>query len=564
MCQEDYKSKGGEPCKPCPDGTTTNGKRGSPDCPGLTKGMTDRFNKIFKILDQQKEKTNDLSIKNSRLWQKEQIRIRHDMLMEARKQQDDINEKSSCETQRDRGTVIFPAVEISIEMEKIEDTTCIDTNRDELLKSFCSFTSDLDNLFQIQNIDKEAKTFWPNICCKERRDTTLEACIDPREKIKRENIIPFALSQGGNYSRHNLYVEVTDTIKVEGYLHKGMLGLLNSLNNIKRQAKANAKARVKSFFEGISLCGPRIVDKPGNPETKLCELFVPYKHAMRNFYELIENLYAIPIPQQEGSLSFMETMEQSLLNRQVPSVKTRLGKNDPNTFNLNPAVGAAMKSKSKSTDKQKEACSSDLKFGPTELAKMKSLHCKGSSHLDLSNANVKNIAIYYLKDEMSKYYKNYTVSIAKKIRYDVVDKLCSSKLFNAKDISIQQVAMDTLGKEKEWVAVVHLNTEDINGYLQSELPYCKIRKYLIGANVEVKAYIDNENCCNGLRDYHKCIDAGCETKLIPLKDINNKDFSRDVKLTGSDYIIKDTHHYKRRRRLFVSTGSVSGSCANRL
>ena len=38
--------------------------------------------------------------------------------------------------------------------------------------------SDLDNLFQIQSIDKEAKTFWPNICCKERRDTTLEVC-DP-------------------------------------------------------------------------------------------------------------------------------------------------------------------------------------------------------------------------------------------------------------------------------------------------------------------------------------------------------------------------------------------------
>ena len=92
-----------------------------------------------------------------------------------------------------------PAIEISNEIEKIEDTTCIDTNRDELLKSFCSFTSDLDNLFQIQSIDKEAKSFWPNICCKERRDKTLEACDPPKgSTIKREDIIPFALSQGGN------------------------------------------------------------------------------------------------------------------------------------------------------------------------------------------------------------------------------------------------------------------------------------------------------------------------------------------------------------------------------
>ena len=92
---------------------------------------------------------------------KEQIRLQHDKLMQERKDQDDKNEKRSCEKQRLKGTVIFPAIEISNEIEKIEDTTCIDTNRDELLKSFCSFTSDLDNLFQIQSIDKEAKTFWP-------------------------------------------------------------------------------------------------------------------------------------------------------------------------------------------------------------------------------------------------------------------------------------------------------------------------------------------------------------------------------------------------------------------
>ena len=31
--------------------------------------------------------------------------------------------------------------------------------------------------------------------------------IHQKVTIKREDIIPFALSQGGNYSRHNLYVE---------------------------------------------------------------------------------------------------------------------------------------------------------------------------------------------------------------------------------------------------------------------------------------------------------------------------------------------------------------------
>ena len=179
---------------------------------------SDKFKMLFDKLDEQKEKTNDLSIKNSRLWQKEEIRLQHDKLMQERKTTDDKHEKSSCEKQRNKGTIIFPAIEIENEIELNEDTTCIDTNRDELLKSFCSFRMDLDNLFQIQSIDKEAKTFWPNICCKERKDKTLEACDPPKgSKIKRENIIPFALSQGGNYSRHNLYVEVTDTIKYNGY-----------------------------------------------------------------------------------------------------------------------------------------------------------------------------------------------------------------------------------------------------------------------------------------------------------------------------------------------------------
>ena len=229
-------------------------------------------------------------------------------------------------------------------------------------------------------------------------------------------------------------------------------------------------------------------------------------------------------------------------------------------------IGSVMKTKSKDSKLHKNVttCTGGTKWTSTKLVEKKKIFCKGSNRLDVSNRNVKNVAIYYLKDQISsRYTEKHMISVKQKIRYDVVDTSCPSKLFDAKDISIQQIAMDTLGKEKEWVAVVHLNTEDSKGYLQSELPYCKVRKYLIGADVKVKAYIDNENCCDGLRDYHKCIDAGCEKKLIPMNDVKNRHFSRDVQLIGSDYTIKDTHHYKHRRRLFASTGS-SGSCANRL
>merc|ERR1711871_804415 len=131
----------------------------------------------------------------------------------------------------------------------------------------------------------------------------------------------------------------------------------------------------------------------------------------------------------------------------------------------------------------------------------------------------------------------------------------AAPLFTAKDISIQQVAMDTLGKKKEWVAIVNLNTQDKNSYLQSELPYCKARDYLIGAKVEVKAYIDNDGCCDGLKDYNQCADINsCNNKLTTLKDKHHKHYSKDVVLTGTQYSVKSSHVSRRRLLSRKQTG----------
>eukprot|EP00942_MAST-04A_sp_MAST-4A-sp1_P014107 g14107.t1 len=532
-------------CEACSDGKRSD--KGASECVQgeIIDEIDGKLEKIFKRLDAQKEKQNDLSIKNSRLWQKEQIRLQHDKIMQARKEQDDKDEKKSCETQRLKGTVIFPAIEISNEIEKIEDTTCIDTNRDELLKSFCSFTSDLDNLFQIQSIDREAKSFWPNICCKERNDKTLEVCEDPTGKIKRQNIIPFALSQGGDYSRHNLYVEVTDTIKKNGYLHKGMKKLLRSLGKSKTR---HANELVNSFFNDVSLCGPRIMDAPGAKEkTKLCELFVPYKRAMTNFYNLIKSLYMQPMKIQTSS--FLETVEKSLRKR---STVKRIGKNNiQNMIQMKPMPKAAA-----------EKCTGGSKFVSSELKQRKTAFCHGYNHLDLSDTNVKNVAVHYLKNDIA-YNDTEMFRLSEQLRYQVTDTSCPAPLFTANDISIQQVAMDVLGKEKEWVAVINLNTEDKNGYLQSELPYCESKPHLIGAKTTVKAYVDNDNDCNGLVDYEKCkdncikecsfgkttesssyCDTSCEKKLEPLKDKRHKHYSKDVVLTGTQYTVKSSHEMK--------------------
>eukprot|EP00942_MAST-04A_sp_MAST-4A-sp1_P000771 g771.t1 len=410
--------------------------------------------------------------------------------------------------------------------------------------------SDLDELFEDESFDKKAKTFWPNICCKERRNKKLEACSPPEgSKIKRENIVPFALSQGGDYSRHNLYVEVSEAIKVDGYLHKGMKKLLKSLGEHKTKY---ARKIVDSFFNEVSLCGPRIVDQPGaKDKTKLCELFIPYKHAMTQFYNLIELLFAKPMTVQEGSTSFLESMESSLRKRQLTATKNRLGKNT-NMQQIMQAKPAATKPKAEQQCKHAEAGATTTS---SELAEWKKTHCTGYNHIDLSNTDVKNIAIYYLKNDLS-YDNKKMLGLKHTLRYDVNDDSCpAAPLFTAKDISIQQVAMDTLGKKKEWAAVVNLNTKDENGYLQSELPNCKVRKYLIGTKVQVKAYVDDDGCCDGLKEYKQC-DSACVDKLTALKDKKHKDYSKDVILAGTHYKVENSKGM--RRRLLQETNG--GGC----
>ena len=154
------------------------------------------------------------------------------------------------------------------------------------------------------------------------------------------------------------------------------------------------------------------------------------------------------------------------------------------------------------------------------------------------------------------------VTLKHSIRFDIKDNSCpASPLFTANDISIQRVAMDALGKKKEWAAVVQLNTKRDNSYLQSELPYCKVKEYLIGAKVTVKAYVDSTQCCDGWKDYNKCkTKQTCMGKLKPLSvNHNNKEYSKDVILTGTQYSVENIHlsSKRRRRRLLSLDGGIN-------
>eukprot|EP00943_MAST-04B_sp_MAST-4B-sp1_P004082 g4082.t1 len=171
--------------------------------------------------------------------------------------------------------------------------------------------------------------------------------------------------------------------------------------------------------------------------------------------------------------------------------------------------------------------------------------CTGTFRVDHDT-----VGVHYIEDDISHTYKNYMINLKNSLRYDVHDASCpSAPLFDAKDISIQEVSMGMVGSEKEWVSVVKLNTNDKNGYLQNELPYCMVKDYLITTRVEVKAYVDRTGCCNDLKDYKTC-DAkfSCKGQLIKLKDQANNHFSKDISLVGTHYTVKNLHPESRRKR----------------
>jgi hypothetical protein len=244
-------------------------------------------------------------------------------------------------------------------------------------------------------------------------------------------------------------------------------------------------------------------------------------------------------------------IKEQLMKRQ----QNRLGKGGGTSIK---SIGSIMRSKPK-TNSKNATCTGGTPWTSEKLPGKKQLFCKGYKHLDLSSPEIKNIAIHYLNSDLSETMLNDTKhmsALATALRYDVQDTSCPSKLFDAKDISIQHVYMDTLGNEKEWVAVVNLNTQDTNGYLQSELPYCKARDYLIGAKAQVKAYIDDDGCCDGLKDYNQCVGkVTCENKLVKLNDKNHKHYSKDVVLTGTQYEVKSSYDVNRRRRLLQQHAS---------
>ena len=79
------------------------------------------------------------------------------------------------------------------------------------------------------------------------------------------------------------------------------------LHSFGRHKTRTANKLVNSFFKKFHY-GPRLLNQCVNMNVNY-ELFIPY-HAKEQFYNLIEHLYATPLPVQT-SASFLETIESN-------------------------------------------------------------------------------------------------------------------------------------------------------------------------------------------------------------------------------------------------------------
>jgi competence protein ComGC len=110
---------------------------------------------------------------------------------------------------------------------------------------------------------------------------------------------------------------------------------------------------------------------------------------MSEFYKLIKQFFVTDIPEQDASSSFLEMMEKSLRKR---SAVKRVGKNQ---------IQQMMQMKPKMPKVEEEKCTGNVKdLTSDQLVKYKLSHCKGYKFLDLSNTNMKNVAVHYLKNDI--------------------------------------------------------------------------------------------------------------------------------------------------------------------
>eukprot|EP00943_MAST-04B_sp_MAST-4B-sp1_P000566 g566.t1 len=298
FCPANYYTKDGLECKPCTGGLTS--PPGSPKCYDIdnmlqnVRSLGEQQGGIIKAValsnaksEEVKQKANGLVAKLSLDWATQDVINEAQRLRNQLATLPEYNVKHHCEQEKQRLAygVLRTGVIVPTDAE-IDDKYCLNENRDRLISSFCNFRPRFIKLLEeklyprLPSIPKyTGRDLWPNICCRKDNFQHLKTCNDPSGKVPRSHIVPFALAQGGNITVDNLYGEIVDVLKKDGYLQAGMN---KAVEGIKDGDKLQQK--VNNLFETTLLCGPREFGLPTNEAIRLCELFYPYEHMLATYY----------------------------------------------------------------------------------------------------------------------------------------------------------------------------------------------------------------------------------------------------------------------------------------
>ena len=186
----------------------------------------------------------------------------------------------------------------------------------------------------------------------------------------------------------------------------------------------------------------------------------------------------------------------------------------------------------------------------------KKVFCTGYDHFDVVNDKFAIYAIVHIDENQI---SAATVENLKDFgRYEITDD-CPSKMFSAKDISIQDI-------DGNYAFVVQLDKTSPDGYLRKEVPMCGVGKdekgvsYIPRTRISVKLYEDKLKCCEETKDVQVCKSYNCE--LVDVShDHTGKQLEYIYEVKGTTYTTSYGHETGRRRRLLGRLlGHVTSPC----
>ncbi len=591
-CSSNYKGIGYGPCIACEQNEMSS--PGSSECfspQEFKKQLMDSVNEIsatqgglIKAIalanaksNEVKQKANGLIAKLSLDWATQDVINEAQKLRNQLSKTPEYNVKHHCEQEKQRLAygVLRTGVVVPSDAE-IDDKYCLNENRNRLISSFCNFRPRFIKLLQEKlyprlpsNPKNTGRDLWPNICCKKDNFQNLKTCDDPSGKVLRSHIVPFALAQGGNLTIENLYGEIVDILKKDGYLQQGMN---KAVDGIKDGDKL--KAKLNNLFETTLLCGPREFGLPTNEAIRLCELFYPYEHMLATYYDEVNALLE-PLQRRRRRrrlLGVWPSIRDGFTNLINSASGFMFSKDeDDNRDDDSGSEMQKLEDKMEMLTKSNAMLMNEVKQSRNKinrLEKKDAVSHKEIQHLkkkDTVLTNKTNTFLAILKqnektkrrlggaaplaDELcpfvtmshvSEYEKDIDTfctgyahidlnhpgtvinlaimtpwdippklipELREKARYEISDD-CPTPMFTANDISLQNIdGMDLF--------VIQLDSTSPNGYLQKELPQCgatnniALKPHIPKTTIDVKIWRDHEDCCKDTKDYNMCKAIKC-------------------------------------------------------